>query len=132
MKTPSLISKEESQLVRDYLIIPVMLDYIESDISVIQDSGLKTDLILIRSLKKVQEDIRNEMFGIRLSMGKLDIKVYENRRSKLGIDAQYVCRGYHHRMSLLWSTIRTEVLLKASRYTGVGAGSATVRGKERV
>ncbi|WP_372663201.1 hypothetical protein [Cohnella sp.] len=118
-KLPMNITPQEHQKVKDHLIIPVMLDYIQEDISVIQSAGLKTDLILINALKKVQEDILNEHFGIRMALKKSGIKVYSQQRTRAGIDAQFLCRGYEHRISLLWGMIRTEVLRKASLYTGI-------------
>jgi hypothetical protein len=118
-KLPMNVTKEEQRRVKDHLIIPVMLDYLEEDISVIQKSGLKTDLILIAALKKVQDDILNEHFGIRMDLRKAGIKVYDEQRTKTAIEARYLCRGYEHRISLLWSLVRTEVLNKVSGYTGI-------------
>lgn len=123
MNTPGNITDNERQLVKEFLIIPEMLKYVEGDILLIRQSGLKMDLILIGSLQKVQDAIALEHLGVKLRLKKSGIKVYENNRSTLGIDASFLCRGYHHKMTLLWSVVRTEVLNKASQYTGVQISS---------
>lgn len=119
MNTPGKVTDNERQLVKEFLVIPVMLEYVEGDISMIRQSGLRTDLILIGSLKKVHDAILFEHFGVKLRLKKSGLKVYEINRSASGIEASFLCRGYHHKMTLLWSVVRTEVLNKASQYTGV-------------
>jgi hypothetical protein len=118
-KLPASVTREEHQLVQDFLVIPVMLDYIDEDISVIEKCGLKTDLLLINALRKVREDIFAEQFDLRSKMKRSGIKVIENKSTELGVNAAYLCRGYRHNMSLFWSLIRAEILSKASQYTGI-------------
>ncbi|WP_372633864.1 hypothetical protein [Cohnella sp.] len=118
-KFPANVTQDEQRLVLDFIVIPIMLNYIDEDISAIKKYGLRTDLILINALRKVRDDILAEHSDIKLKMRQSGIKIIGNTNSKLGVDAAYLCRGYHHSISLLWSLIRTEVLSKASQYTGI-------------
>ncbi|MDF2716562.1 MAG: hypothetical protein K0R28_3487 [Paenibacillus sp.] len=106
-------------MVKESILIPLMLDYLESDIQTAQSAGFKLDLILICSLKKVQDDIINEHYEIKKQLRERGIKVLPEARTRLGIEADYLCRGYQHHMTLLWGTVRTETLRKASDYAGV-------------
>jgi len=106
-------------MVKESILIPIMLDYLESDIHTAQSAGFKLDMILIHGLKKVQDDIINEHYSIKKQLRERGIKVLPEERTKLGVEADYLCRGYQHHMTLLWGTVRTETLKKASEYTGV-------------
>lgn len=116
---PPMLNQDELRMVKESILIPVMLDYLESDIHTAHTAGFKLDLILIRGLKKVQDDIINEHYVLKKQLRERGIKVLPEERTKMGIEADYLCRGYQHHMTLLWGTVRTEALKKASEYTGV-------------
>ncbi|QMV42863.1 hypothetical protein [Cohnella cholangitidis] len=116
---PPMLNREELRMVKESILIPIMLDYLESDIHTAQSAGFKLDMILIHGLKKVQDDIINEHYSIKKQLRERGIKVLPEERTKLGVEADYLCRGYQHHMTLLWGTVRTETLKKASEYTGV-------------
>ncbi|KIL36381.1 hypothetical protein SD71_07830 [Cohnella kolymensis] len=119
MSTPRNIDKEEMAWVKDFLILPVMLDYLEKDIATIEKSGLNTDIVLIQELKGVQSEALNEHILIKRKLKERGIKVYAQRHTARGLDAEYLCRGYKHTLLLLWGKVRTEVLERTSRYAGV-------------
>ncbi|MFC0213134.1 hypothetical protein ACFFK0_11830 [Paenibacillus chartarius] len=114
-----LATEGEMRLVRDFLIIPVLLDYLDNDIKTAQTAGFKLDLLLIRGLKKVQDEIVKEHYVIKRTLRECGIRVQTERRTRYGIEAEYLCRGYKHQTSLLWDTIRTAVLTKASEYANI-------------
>lgn len=116
---PPALTPEERALVKDALILPVMLDFLREDISTVHRMGLKLDLIIMGSLRAVEQQIITEHLNVRAEMRRRGIKLLPAERSKAGIEGSFLCRGYRHRTQLLWSVIRTEVLKKASRYTGV-------------
>jgi hypothetical protein len=116
---PPLLSSEEHQMVKDYLIIPVMLDYVHSDIETANKAGFKLDLVLVLSLQKVQDQILHEHLALKRNLRERGIKVFPERRTQTGIEAVYLCRGYQHNMTLLWDIIRTEILKKASHHVNI-------------
>lgn len=116
---PPMLNKEELRMVKEAILIPVMIDYIQRDISTAHSAGFKLDLILIRSLQKVQDDIINEHYSLKKQLRERGIKVLPEKQTRTGIEADYLCRGYQHHIALLWGTVRTEALKKASQYTGV-------------
>lgn len=116
---PPMLNKEELRMVKEAILIPVMLDYIQRDIHTAHSAGFKLDLILIRGLQKVQDEIINEHYLLKKELRERGIKVLPEKQTRTGIEADYLCRGYQHHITLLWGTVRTEALKKASRYTGV-------------
>lgn len=116
---PPMLNQEELRMVKEVIVIPIMLDYLQSDINTVHSAGFKLDLILIRSLTKVQNDIINEHYILKRELRSRGIKVLPEKQTKGGIEVDYLCRGYQHHMTLLWGTVRSETLKKASHYTGV-------------
>lgn len=47
------------------------------------------------------------------------IKVYEDRKTKLGIEVENLCRGYHHKLSILWELIEAEIEQRSYTYLGL-------------
>lgn len=116
---PPMLNQEELRMVKESILIPVMLEYLQSDIDTAHSAGFKLDLILIRGLQKVQDDILTEHYWLKKQLRERGIKVLPEQQTRTGIEADYLCRGYQHHMTLLWGTVRTEALKKASQYTGL-------------
>lgn len=120
---PPVITPEERALVKDAIVIPVMLEFLQNDIRTVRRMGLKLDMIIVKSLQAVEQQIISEHLNVRGELRRRGIKLYAVERSDAGIEGHYACRGYRHKTKLLWSIVRTEVLKKASRYTGVELAS---------
>jgi hypothetical protein len=116
---PPLLTPEEMEQVKDAVVIPVMLDYIRDDLDAVRKAGLRLDLIVMQGLRLMQDRIIAEHYELKRTLRRQGIKITSIRTSAAGIDAAYLCRGYEHRMRLLWDTVRTAVLQRASRYTHI-------------
>jgi hypothetical protein len=114
-----LLSKEELQMVKEAVIFPVMLEVIESDIEKVGGVGIRLDLLLIASLKQLQVELFKNHHALKVELRQRGIKIIAERRTSLGIEAEYLCRGYQHQLSLLWGVVRTEILQKASDYLNI-------------
>jgi hypothetical protein len=112
---PPLLTPEEMEQVKDAVVIPVMLEYIRDDLDAVRKAGLRLDLIVIQGLRLMQDRIIAEHGELKRALRRQGIKITSTRTSAAGIEATYLCRGYRHRMSLLWDTVRTAILHRASR-----------------
>jgi hypothetical protein len=119
MKKPPLLTKEELKMVKEAILFPVMLDVIQNDIEKIKKVNLKLDLLLIISFQNIQDQIFNDNRALKYQLKERGIKIYEQRRTSLGIEAEYKCRGYQHHLSLLWSVISADILKKAGHYMNI-------------
>jgi hypothetical protein len=119
MPTAPMITQEERLLVKDAMIIPAMLEFLQNDINTVHKMGLKLDLVIIKSLQSVEQQIITEHLNVRNELRKRGIKIFSVEQSDAGLEGHYVCRGYRHRTELLWSTIRADILQKASYHAGV-------------
>ncbi|CAM2814183.1 hypothetical protein PASE110613_02250 [Paenibacillus sediminis] len=112
-------SEEDSQLVKDYLLHTIILDVLERDIHTLHSLALKMPDLYIRSLRRIQNEVTLRLTDVRKLMRLKGIKVYEEVRTKTGIEASYLCRGYHLRFTMMWSFIKAEVQSELSRYLGI-------------
>ncbi|MCD9020415.1 hypothetical protein [Cohnella silvisoli] len=67
---------------------------------------------------EVQNDMISEHYGLKRRLKERGIKLFSEKQTGTGIEADYICRGYRHHITLLWGTVRSEAIKKASYYTG--------------
>ena len=93
-----LPSKQEMERVKTHMLVPVLLEVLERDIRTLETIQLKMAHLYVQSLRKIQQQIEQEAYEIRQYFRTHGIKVYEMKRTDEGIEAVYLCRGYHQRM----------------------------------
>ncbi|WP_027415928.1 hypothetical protein [Aneurinibacillus terranovensis] len=118
---------EESKLVKEYILLPIVLDVLERDIKTIESVPIKMRAIYVRTLRRVQDMVAADLAVLRKGLREHGIKVYEQHRTNIHIQARYICQGYHHNFSMLWGLIKAEVEKRLSLYlkkyfTNDGAG----------
>lgn len=108
MNQAPLATEEDIQLVKEYVLLPILLDALERDIIIMRTVKLNMDVIYEKSLRQAQDQIIAEVVLLRKKMSKRGIKVYEQKQTKLFLEARYLCRGYHHKFSMLWGLVKAE------------------------
>lgn len=119
MKSIPLQTEIDLTLVKQYVILPIVLDVLEHDAQLLETAPLKMPMIYVRNLRQVQQQVHEDLVRIRKQLRTHGMKVLEEQRSKLGIDVLYSCRGYQHHFSMLWSLIKAEVGRYLSEYLHV-------------
>jgi hypothetical protein len=122
MKQPPLQTEEDLRLVKEVILLPILLDVLESDIQTFMTVPLKMDVIYIKTLQLVQDRTMSDLTILRGELRKHGIRIYEQQRTQLGVEAQYLCRGYHHKFSMLWGLVKSEVKVRLSIYMNVNLG----------
>ncbi|WP_248926427.1 hypothetical protein [Paenibacillus hamazuiensis] len=112
----------ESRLILDYVVLPLMLDILERDVKRLEGADLKMSAIYIRRLRAVQDSVTGDIAVLRRRMRDSGIRVYTQRRTPHSLEVDYVHKGYHHHMSLLWTLVKPEAERKLSAYLGIGQG----------
>jgi len=119
-----LQTEEELHWVKEMVILPVILDVLEKDIHALQPLPLKMPELYIQVLRRAQDQASRDLSRLRRELGKRGVKIYDQRRTTQGIEASYVCRGYHYRFSMLWGLVKAEVAQRLSVYLGLDAAPA--------
>lgn len=113
------LKPDESKLVKDYILLPLLLDVLENDRTALSKADLKTPDLTNMMIDRLQTAALSDLADVRRDMRSRSLKVYECHRTKLGIEAGFVCRGYHHKLSMLWGLVEAEIEQKSYRYLGM-------------
>lgn len=108
-RAPMERSEEELLMVKRSLVLPIVLDVLAHDIRVLQGSRAKMNAVYVKALHALQDRVSMELFHVRRELRKRGIKVFRQERAKQGLEAEYLCRGYQHRFTMLWSVVKAEV-----------------------
>ncbi|MGF7048533.1 hypothetical protein J2T13_003041 [Paenibacillus sp. DS2015] len=116
--TPPAPSEEDALLVKNYLLHMIMLDVLERDIQSMVTLSLKMQPLYIRGLSGIQKQVMSHLSTLRLHMGARGIRIYQESRTNSSVETLYLCRGYHRRLFMPLSYIKSEVTLKLNIYLG--------------
>jgi hypothetical protein len=96
-----------------------MLDTLELDISRMRENKLKMAEAYIKPLRAVQDHVTSDIAKTRREMRRLGIKPHELERNAKGVTMGYACRGYNHKLGMLWDLVRAELEVMLAGYLGV-------------
>lgn len=123
-RAPMEKTEQEADWVKRSIILPIVLDVLAHDIRVLQGSKAKMNRLYIRYLQGLQDRVSLELYHIRRQLRLSGIKVFRQERAKLGVEAEYLCRGYRHRFTMLWGAVKAEVEVELDRFMGEGRQAA--------
>lgn len=109
---------EETKLVKDYVLLPLLLDVLENDRILLSQSDLKAPELTNVMIDRLQKAALTDLTSARKKMRETGLKVYENKKTNLGVEVDFVCRGYHHKLSMLWGLIEAEIEQRSYHYLG--------------
>ncbi|WP_172193926.1 hypothetical protein [Saccharibacillus qingshengii] len=102
-------TEEDFALIRAMLELPYLIKVLDADMKRIESSPLRTKKALLRQMDRLREEARLEMRELRHSLRVRGIKIVKQDRQEDRLCADYVCRGHHDRMLLMWSRIKADV-----------------------
>lgn len=113
------LKPEETKLVKDFTLLPLLLDVLEKDRKVLCRSDMKNVELTNVIIDRLQNAAIEDLSEVRKDMRKNDLKIYDNRRTELGVEVDFICRGYHHKLTILWGLIEAEIEKKSYTYLGL-------------
>ncbi|GKS12916.1 hypothetical protein YDYSY3_39160 [Paenibacillus chitinolyticus] len=103
--------EEETRLVKEFTLYPILLDMLARDT---EDLKIFSDKIVYHHILLYLQDIENlihaEIHTIRLTMKKRDIKILNTNRTVAGVEVDYLVRGYVRHFNMLRSMIKADLL----------------------
>src|SRR5690554_4278842 len=108
-RAPMEKTEQELLMVKQALILPIVLDVLTHDIRVLQAAPAKMNGLYVKYLHTLQDQVSLELFHIRKQLRRHGIKVFRQERAKDCLEAEYLCRGYRHEFTMLWSVVKAEV-----------------------
>ncbi|MFE9276147.1 hypothetical protein ACQKLN_03660 [Paenibacillus glucanolyticus] len=113
------LKPEESKLVKDYILLPLLLDVLENDRGILSAAALKMPVISNTIIDRLQKAALADLAQVRRNMRERGLKVYEERKTRLGVEVEFLCRGYHNKLSMLWGLVEAEIEQRSYTYLGL-------------
>lgn len=113
------LKPEESKLVKDFILLPLLLDALENDRGILSAAALKMPVISNTIIDRLQKAALADLAQVRKNMRERGLKVYEDRKTRLGVEVEFLCRGYHHKLSMLWGLVEAEIEQRSYTYLGL-------------
>lgn len=108
----------DNTLVKSYIILPLIVSAFERD-TAIMSAHLRTPAPYVDVLNTAANAAAADLRDVRAEMKSRGIKVYEQKRLDVGIEAHFLCRGYHERMLLLDDLIAAQAAIHMRKYLGL-------------
>lgn len=109
---------DDIQYVKMYLLLPLVLSAFERDKKIIEEN-IKTPRPYVNFIDSAMDRVTVDLKEVRRKFRLLGLKVYEETRTELGIEAKYLCRGYHHTFGMLWSLVAADSSVLMEKYLGL-------------
>ncbi|MED4601707.1 hypothetical protein P9314_13455 [Paenibacillus validus] len=108
---PSIETEEDIQIIKDYTLLPILLDMLARDMDTLK---MYQDKIVFRHvifyLREVEDSIYSKLQSIKSKMIQQNIKVLSTEMNAQGIQVEYKVRGYVHHFNMLRSLIKAELM----------------------
>lgn len=118
---PSIETEEDIQIIKEYTLLPVLLDMLARDIdhlTIYKDKIVYNYVIC--HLRDVEQSIYPRLQNLRNQMKQRHISILNTEMNTLGIEVEYKVRGYIHHFNMLRSLIKAEVFTMLMSLRGGG------------
>ncbi|CAM3363245.1 hypothetical protein PALU110988_18680 [Paenibacillus lupini] len=111
-------SKEELELIRDYVLLPMMLTIVDKNCKDIELSPYSMKQLYMKASRVLMGHIHNDLTAVRKALKERNIRVFlEESDSEHGaIHYKFVCRGYEDRFSMIRDAARAEISVRIAKY----------------
>lgn len=112
MTNPTFETEEDIQIIKEYTLLPILLDMLARDIAELSRHQNKMIYnLVIFYLKGVEELIHLELKALRAKMRQQRIQILATTMDALGVEVEYKVRGYIHHFKMLRSLVKAELMI---------------------
>lgn len=109
-------NQEQTQLIKDFMILPFVLQLFERDLHVIRQSPLKMKEPYMQAVAQIMDKVMRDIARTKRELRLEGVYVYSQNRNEITLDYQFKFKGYCHRCSFSWNVVRTEVQKHMEKY----------------
>lgn len=116
MNNSTIETDKDLQIIKEYTLLPVLLDMLARDIEELSlyQNKLIYNLVIFH-LKKIESSIHLELKTLRSQMRQRGIQVLNTTMNALGVEVEYKVRGYIHHFKMLRSLVKAELMILLMR-----------------
>lgn len=102
-------NEEQSQLIKNYIVLPFVFRVFQRDLKIIDQSPLKTKAPYLEMFNQILDRIGQDIVVTKRGLRSAGIYIYSQNQNESSVDYKFKFEGYHHCGSFVWTVIRTEV-----------------------
>lgn len=115
-KSSEIITNEELEMIRDYILLPHMEKMVQKSIDEAQYSTNILKRLYILASQKILNQIIQDMIALRRELKKRNIRVLDEEQSDFIIFHKYYCRGYKDQFAMTRDVMRAEISVQLTKY----------------
>lgn len=114
-------TEEELSYIKNAILYVVLMDVLERDLKIIGTGkpSVKIPEFYAALISQLQTKINVDMAENRALLRQHGMKIIQQQRTKEGIEAVYLCRGYQNGFNMVWRYVRAELKVKLFDYIGL-------------
>lgn len=111
MTNSTFETEEDIQIVKEYTLLPILLDMLARDIEELRLYGDKIIFHhVIVYLHGIEKTIHLELKNLRVQMRQHHIQILDTTMDAVGVNVEYKVRGYIHYFKMLRSLVKAELM----------------------
>ncbi|NRR01250.1 hypothetical protein HP570_03250 [Brevibacillus sp. RS1.1] len=113
---PELPSKEELELIRDSVLLPMILTIVDKNSTEIGLSSFSLKNLYLKASQVLMAQIHLDLSEVRKKLKAKNIKVFQEERIDSALYYRFVCRGYEDTFAIVRDVARAEISMRISKY----------------
>ncbi|WP_028562267.1 hypothetical protein [Paenibacillus pinihumi] len=117
MSADKRVTRQELEMIRDYIVLPLMMDVVERNKRQIQFSTNSLKALYVAAADRLMDMIQKDHVALKKKLKEREIKVWESEQSSpTSLRHEYKCRGYHEHFHLLHEVAKTQISVQLGQY----------------
>jgi hypothetical protein len=115
---PAIPSKEELELIRDYCLMPMLLDIVEKNRKDMEFANHSLKRLYIKAAEALAKKIHVDLYEIRKELKRINCRVNEmkDKYDPAAVHFEFWLRGYHNEFGLMKEVVRSEMSVRLADY----------------
>jgi hypothetical protein len=113
---PRTPSKEELQVIRDSVLLPMMLSIVEKNRREVEQSSYTLKPVYVAAANALMDRIHKELMAAKKSLREHSIKVFDDEQVDNVMYYKYVYRGYSDKFAMVRDVVRAEISTRIGKY----------------
>lgn len=110
------IQGEDIEVLREFILLPILLSVFEHDKKKIEAAGVKFVLPYHRVIELSMDRVMKDLLSIRQEMRKRGIKIAGESHDSFSLRYEFLCRGYRDVFEMPREFVKAETEIRMKQY----------------
>jgi hypothetical protein len=113
---PRVPSKEELELIRDSILLPMILSIAEKNRQEVERTSYTFKPVFLKAMLIFMDVVSQDLARVKRELKQRNIKVIEDEQVDLVMYFRFICRGYEERFGMIREVVRAEISVRITQY----------------